>query len=162
VKRDEAAMTALDVLSEEALRFLRAARVGHLATASRDGEPSVVPICFALDTEESKPRVYSILDAKPKRVEPGRLRRVRNLAENPAAALVVDRWDEDWASLGWVLLRGRGELLDPGEPHRRGLELLRAKYAQYRGMPLERALMIRLTIESHRVWGELSRPQYPA
>ena len=34
------------------------------------------------------------------------MKRLRNIAENPAVALVVDRYDEDWARLGWVMLRG--------------------------------------------------------
>ena len=35
------------------------------------------------------------------------LQRIRNIAENPAAAVVVDRYDDDCAKLGWVMLGGR-------------------------------------------------------
>jgi PPOX class probable F420-dependent enzyme len=144
-------------LPEEVLVFLRRARVGHLATVDEAGQPSVVPVCFAIDP----PRLYTAIDAKPKRVAPERLRRVRNLAANPEAALVVDRWDEEWSRLGWVLLRGRAERIAPGAEQARALALLREKYAQYRAVPLEAALVLRLAIARYRVWGDLSRPQFP-
>lgn len=138
--------------------FLRSARIGHLATVDERGIPSVVPVCFALDEGS----VYTVIDAKPKRLPPEQLRRVRNLAAHPEAALVVDRWDEDWTRLGWVLLRGTGGLLAPGEDQLRALALLRDKYAQYRTMDLSAAPVIRFAIAEHRAWGELSLPQFPS
>src|SRR5213078_275687 len=66
--------------------LLATARVGHLATASRDGRPHVVPVCFAW----LPPHVYSAIDGKPKRTT--LLRRVRNIIETGRAAFVVDRW----------------------------------------------------------------------
>jgi len=39
-------------------------------------------------------------------------------------AVVVDRYDEDWARLGWVMLRGRAEILRTGTEHDRAQELL--------------------------------------
>lgn len=143
-------------LPPEALRFLREARVGHLATVDADGTPSVVPVCFALEGA----RIYSVIDAKPKRLPPERLRRVRNLRARPGAALVVDRWHEDWGRLGWLHVRGRAELIGPGDEHARGLGLLREKYPQYREMALDEAPMIRLTIETHQAWGDLSQPPF--
>jgi PPOX class probable F420-dependent enzyme len=146
------------MLPPAALRFLQEARVGHLATAGASAEPSVVPVCFAIDP----PHVFTVIDAKPKRVGAEQLRRVRNLRANPRAALVVDRWDEDWSRLGYVLLRGTVELIEQGPAHARGLELLRAKYDLYRAMKLERSILIGLRIETHHCWGDLSRPQFSA
>jgi hypothetical protein len=34
-----------------------------------------------------------------------------------SVAPVVDRYDEDWARLGWVMLRGRAEILSAGTKH---------------------------------------------
>ena len=150
-------MSLVPALDPEALRFLREARAGHLATARANGEPSVVPVCFAAEP----PHVFSVIDGKPKSVQPLELRRVRDLTANPQAALVVDRWDEDWSRLGYLLLRGRVELIEEGPLHARGLGLLRAKYESYLSMKLERALVIVLTIASHHRWGDLSRPQFP-
>ena len=83
---------------------------------------------------------------------------MRNLQVNPAAALVVDRWDEDWRRLGWVHVRGSAAVVEGGAPHRRGIDLLRAKYPQYRAMRLEERPMIVLTIAAVRSWGDLSLP----
>ena len=54
-------------------------------------------------------RCYSAVDAKPKRTR--NLRRLSNIAENPHVSLVVDRWDEDWSQLCWVIVEGRAEVL---------------------------------------------------
>jgi PPOX class probable F420-dependent enzyme len=151
-------MSFSPTLDPEALRFLREARIGHLATARANGEPSVIPVCFAVEP----PHVFTVIDAKPKSVEAAELRRVRDLTENPQAALVVDRWDEDWSRLGYVLLRGRVELIAEGPVHQQALRLLRAKYDLYRAMKLDRALLIDLHIASHHRWGDLSRPQFSA
>jgi PPOX class probable F420-dependent enzyme len=128
--------------------FVRDARAGRLATVDPQGRPHVVPVCFVyLDSA-----VYSVLDAKPKRVEVTQLRRVRNLLANPSVQLLVDRYDEDWTKLLYVQLRGRAELLHPGAEHASALEALRAKYAQYAALPLDDAPMIKLTVETWVAW----------
>ena len=109
------------MLSAPARDFLGRTRVGHLATADQRGAPHVVPVCFAVEDDN----LYITIDRKPKG-DPRALKRLRNLAENPAAAVVVDRWDEDWIRLGWVMLRGAGEILDDGAEHDRAQALLRA------------------------------------
>jgi hypothetical protein len=66
-----------------------------------------VPVCFAI----SGNALYVAIDEKPKRRPVTALKRLRNIAENPAVAVIVDRYAEDWARLGWVMLRGRAEVL---------------------------------------------------
>lgn len=51
--------------------FLARHRVAHLATADASGRPHVIPICYAIGGTI----LYSVVDRKPKRVAPGRLRR---------------------------------------------------------------------------------------
>ena len=97
--------------TEAEMRFLTRMRVGRLATADARGQPHVIPIAFAIDPQ----RLYTALDEKPKRVAPLKLKRVRNLQVNPQVAIVVDEYDEDWTGLAWVLVRGRGELVEEGE-----------------------------------------------
>jgi len=65
------------------------------------------------------------------------LKRMRNIAENPVVALVVDRYDEDWARLEYLLVRGRAVLVGEAAEFERVIELLRSRYPQYRGMRLE-------------------------
>jgi PPOX class probable F420-dependent enzyme len=128
--------------------FVRRARIGHLATADGKGRPVVVPCCYAFDGAV----FYSPLDEKPKRVAPERLRRARNVAENPEVALVVDQYDEDWSRLRFVLVRGRATMLASGREHERALLLLRRKYPQYRSMQLESRPIVKIVPWRFRHW----------
>ena len=129
--------------------FLHQARVGHLATASADGVPHVVPVCFVFDGA----CVYSAIDAKPKRVSAPKLRRLQNIQANPRVSFLVDRYDEDWKRLRYVLIFGRAEILESGQDHERALTLLREKYAQYRTMSgFGQGPVIRLTPERVTSW----------
>jgi PPOX class probable F420-dependent enzyme len=84
------------------------------------------------------------------------LKRVRNILENPQAAFIVDRYDEDWNRLGWVMLRGPAEILDEGPEHDRAQTLLIARYPQYRAMHIAALPVIALRIARATDWGELS------
>lgn len=93
-----------------------AARHAYLATADAGGTPHLVPVTFAvLHVGASAPNdtsgdpgagvptgdeVVVAVDHKPKRTRD--LRRLRNLAENPRGAFLVDRYDDDWTHLWWV------------------------------------------------------------
>ena len=140
------------MLTEAQRRFLDHGRVGHLATADRSGAPHVVPVCYAIGDDAA----YIAIDEKPKnRAKP--LKRERNILENPQAALVVDRYDEDWTRLGWVMLRGRTGLIKPGDgEHTVAIALCRARYPQLRAMRLETLPVIALRIDRVASWGELS------
>ncbi|HXO09967.1 MAG TPA: TIGR03668 family PPOX class F420-dependent oxidoreductase [Solirubrobacteraceae bacterium] len=112
----------------EARRRFAAARVARLATADRAGVPHVVPVVFAVDGD----RIYMVTDAKPKRTTD--LRRLRNVRENPAVALLVDHYDDsDWSRLWWVRAEGRGRVVGPEEPEAvYAVGLLAARYPQQR------------------------------
>jgi PPOX class probable F420-dependent enzyme len=104
-----------------------AARVARLATADADGRPHIVPVCFAVDGDT----VYSAVDEiKPKATL--RLRRLRNVAENPAVSLLVDHYDDDWSALWWVRADGRARVLDAAPD---AVALLADRYSQYRDAP---------------------------
>lgn len=111
-------------------RFAAAPRA-VLATADAAGRPHLVPVCFALDGDT----LLSAVDGKPKRTLA--LRRLANIEANPAVALLVDGWDgEDWSALWWARADGRARVLAPADPQaRRAVELLAARYPQYRDEP---------------------------
>ena len=139
-------------MDERARLFLERQRVAHLATADAAGVPHVVPICFALVGD----RVYVSLDEKPKQGAPMQLRRVRNIEANPEVAVVADLYDDDdWAQLGFVLVRGRATILSNGDEHRRAVAALRGKYAQYRAMALDDRPVIAIAIERVTTWGRI-------
>jgi len=119
-----------------------AERVARLATVGADGRPHVVPVCFALDGDT----LYTAVDEKPKSTR--RLRRLANIEANPWVELVIDHWDEDWSQLWWVRLAGRAEIV---EHHARALELLQAKYPQYRADPPAGPFVV-VTVESRSDW----------
>ena len=138
----------------EAIRsFLESARRAHLATASAKGVPHVVPICFALLDEQSL--VFAVDDKPKDRTRP--LRRLRNLAENDRFAVIVDRWDEEWTRLAYVLLEGRACTVPPGERRSAAVAALRARYPQYVAMDLSasRHEVIELRVERVHPWGDL-------
>jgi len=139
------------MLSEHEARFLASRRVGYLATADRRAVPHLVPVCFVA----SEAALYITIDQKPKG-DVGALKRLRNITENPVAAFVADRWDEDWTRLGWVMLRGPAEILAHGAEHDRAQELLRSRYPQYQGMELAGLPVIAIRIERVTSWGDLS------
>jgi len=130
--------------------FITTARVGRLATADAGGQPMVVPICYAFDGTA----LYSAVDAKPKQAPPEGLKRIRNLRENPRVSIVIDEYQEDWTRLRYVIIQGQADLLTEGPQFAHGVDLLVAKYAQYRamGLPRERGLMIRVTPRRVSSW----------
>jgi PPOX class probable F420-dependent enzyme len=131
------------------LAFIRAARLAHLATAGVDGQPHVIPICFVFDGKY----FYSPIDEKPKRTRPAKLKRVTNIQENPTAALVIDRYSEDWKRLAYVLIRGKAKILHRGAIHAEAVRRLRRKYPQYRQMALDTRPMIQITPTKWIFWG---------
>jgi PPOX class probable F420-dependent enzyme len=134
------------ILPDAARSLLDRSRVAHLATADRAARPHVVPLCYARDGD----LLYFVVDEKPK--APGKtLKRMRNIAENPVVALIVDRYDEDWARLEYLLVRGRAVLVGEAPEFERVLELLRSRYPQYRGMRLEHGRNALVRIEPSAV-----------
>ena len=102
------------------------ARVARLATVDETGAPHLVPIVFAVLGE----RIYSAVDAKPKRHN--RLRRLANIAHEPRVSVLVDHYDEDWTLLWWVRADGVARAADADAE---ALAALTAKYPQYRATP---------------------------
>jgi PPOX class probable F420-dependent enzyme len=139
------------MLNETQRRFVDTRRVGHLATADVAGAPYLVPVCFGL----AGATLYITIDEKPKR-RGVPLKRVRNILENPRAAFIVDRYDEDWTRLGWVMLRGSAEILESGDEHEAAQAMIVARYPQLRAMTIADLPVIALRIAHVASWGDLS------
>lgn len=120
-------------MQEAAARaLLGTARVARFATVNADGQPRIVPVCFALDGDV----VYHAVDHKPKATR--RLARLADIAANPRATLLADHYDDtDWTALWWVRAEGRARVLDDVTGHEaaHALELLAGRYSQYRAEP---------------------------
>jgi PPOX class probable F420-dependent enzyme len=107
------------------------ARVARLATAGADGRPHLVPVVFALDGDT----LYTAVDdVKPKVTT--RLKRLANIAANPAVALLADHYEDDWTALWWVRADGTARLLEPADDEAgKARALLAGRYPQYAEAP---------------------------
>ena len=133
--------------------FVVAQRVARMASVDTDGRPYIVPICFVL---KGSSLLYSAIDLKPKSVDTGNLRRVRNIANNPSVSLLLDRYTEDWAQLGFVILHGAAKVLAQGAERNRAEDLLRKKYSQYEKLLQPGAPMIKINVVRFTSWGNLA------
>lgn len=106
------------------------ARVARLATITEAGSPHVVPIVFAVDGDT----LYFAVDSKPKSTID--LKRLKNIAANPAVSILADYYDdEDWARLWWVRADGMARVVTDGDEAMRAIALLADRYPQHRRTP---------------------------
>jgi PPOX class probable F420-dependent enzyme len=127
-----------------ARELLESERVARLAYVDDRDRPRVLPVTFAVVGEA----VWSAIDEKPKRTpEPARL---RHLARRPEAAVLVDRYDDDWTRLAWVQLLGRVDVL-PAAESPEAMTALAAKYEPY-ARQAPPGPLLRVTVERALHW----------
>jgi PPOX class probable F420-dependent enzyme len=134
-------------------RLLERWPVARLATVAADGRPRLVPVVFARHAGA----LWSPVDGKPKRR--AALARVADIERDPRVALLLDHYDPDWRRLWWIRVDGRAALCGAVDAVEAGL---RAKYPQYREVPLYAGepRLIRIEPEASTSWyaGELPSP----
>lgn len=139
-------------IDPEVEAFIKKLPVARLATASADGRPSVVPVCFVLVNG----CFYSPIDEKRKKVSWGRLTRLRNIEVNPAVSLLMDHYEADWTALAFVLVRGVAETVAPrgryAREHALAVHRLRARYPQYENARIDEKPLIKITPEAVTFW----------
>ncbi|WP_460754409.1 TIGR03668 family PPOX class F420-dependent oxidoreductase [Myceligenerans cantabricum] len=109
--------------------LLRGARSAYLATTGQDLAPHVVPVTFAVLGE----RIVIAIDQKPKTTT--RLRRLRNIAENPRVAVLCDHYSDDWDRLWWVRADGVADVVADGPAWYGAVDALTSRYPQYQATP---------------------------
>ncbi|MGY2032039.1 TIGR03668 family PPOX class F420-dependent oxidoreductase [Nocardia gipuzkoensis] len=114
--------------SEEARKRFATSPVARLATISARSRPHVVPIVFVVADEV----IYTSVDAKPKTTTA--LRRLDNIAANPAVAVLVDRYGDDWTQLWWARADGDARIAEPDEAAA-AIRRLTERYPQYERQP---------------------------
>jgi PPOX class probable F420-dependent enzyme len=132
----------MELSGTDARRRFANARVARLATTGADGSPHLVPVTFAAAGD----LVYTAVDHKPKRTR--NLRRLRNIAENPNVALLVDHYADDWAALWWVRADGTAQLVERAPD---AIRLLSERYPQYRATPPEGPFIV-ISVRSWTGW----------
>jgi PPOX class probable F420-dependent enzyme len=114
------------VETTENLRRAATAAVAHLASTGADLRPHVVPITFAIEGRV----LYFAIDDKPKLTTD--LKRLRNIAANPAVSILIDHYEDDWEKLWWVRLDGSARIVTEPAEREHALDLLGERYVQYR------------------------------
>jgi PPOX class probable F420-dependent enzyme len=133
------------------IAFAHEQRVARMATADEDGNPTLVPVCYAFDEQY----FYTPLDEKPKGVDPRQLRRIRNITARPSVALLIDLYSDNWSQLAYLLIYAHAQVIEPSHSlHSHSLTLLRARYLQYHSMQLELLPVILLTPQHITSWGK--------
>ena len=89
---------------------------------------------------------------------------MRNIAENPRVALIIDHYEEEWSYLAYVLIHGQAHVVEDPNEYMFAQRNLRDKYPQYRAMVLgfERNPMVRIEVARVHAWGERFRTSVSA
>lgn len=124
---------------------MAAVRVVRLATASSDLWPHLVPVTFVLRRDH----LFTAVDQKPKTTT--RLRRLRNIAENPRVSVLADHYEDDWERLWWVRADGLASIVDSGSAREAAIAMLSRKYSQYRQDP-PRGPVVDVEVSSWTGW----------
>ena len=93
------------------IEFLKSNEMCRFATASGKGEPHVVPVSYVWD----QPYAYIVTDY--------RTRKLKNLRENPQAALLID----SGGTRRLLLISGPVEIIEKGEEYKRLYKLFYSK-----------------------------------
>lgn len=121
------------------------ARVARVGTVDQQGRVHLVPVTFAVTDDVW----YSPSDEGERQAK-----RLRNLARSPQVSILIDTYDEDWAKVWWVRLRGNGRVISSGTERDHAWRLLREKYPQFADTPPEegRGPVMAVDIEQWTGW----------
>jgi PPOX class probable F420-dependent enzyme len=109
----------------EAMQRLAGSTVARLATVGKDGRPHIVPIVFVIE----KDTLYFAVDAKPKSTT--NLKRLKNIAANPAVSVLADHYEDDWMKLWWVRADGTARVVVDSAEAAHATDMLANKYEQH-------------------------------
>ena len=117
-------------LNQKTITLIKGTKVARLATLDQKSNPYVVPVVFVF-YENS---FFIPLDEKTKTVNPRKLKRVKNIEKNPNVTLLIDRYQNDWKKLFFLMIHGKATLIDEKNSKLRDKihKLLISKYPQYK------------------------------
>jgi PPOX class probable F420-dependent enzyme len=83
------------------------AKVARLATVDLECKPHLIPVVFVFDND-----CYFIpIDEKTKRSRPEKLKRAKNIQQNPNVTLLIDEYNEDWTKLYFIMIQGKASII---------------------------------------------------
>ena len=122
--------------------FIERARVARLATIDSEFKPHLVPVVFVFNGNH----FFIPVDEKRKTAKPEKLKRIRNIQDNPNVTLLIDEYSEDWNKLAFVMIQGKASIATKEEGNiqvRQAYKKLIIKYLQYQKVGLgERCIII--------------------
>jgi len=126
-------------LSESEIQYLNKSEICRFATSSKDRQPHVVPVSHLYNDGH----IYVAVDYGTKKL--------KNLRENPKAAMIVD----SYSPMRAVMIQGSVKLLEKGEEYREIYKLFHSKFAWVRRDPWKEgeAPFVKMTLTHKVSWG---------
>lgn len=139
-------------MNKKIVKLIENKSYGYLATAASNLQPYATPVVFILHNG----KIYVPLDQKPKAVSISKLKRVKNIQENPKVCFLVHHYDEDWTRLWFVMISGYATLVNGSlETIRTELKTIHnkflSKYSQYNKISVGN-FYIRIRINKTAYW----------
>ncbi len=129
-------------LNQKTLTLIKVAKVARLATVDQKSYPYVVPVVFVFHENS----FFIPLDEKTKTVNPRKLKRVKNIEKNSNVTLLIDKYQNDWKKLFFLMIHGKATVID-GKNRKlmdKVHKLLISKYPQYKKIPMLLYLLINI------------------
>jgi len=116
-------------LNQKTMALIKEAKVARLATVDQKLHPYVVPVVFVFHENS----FFIPLDEKSKTVNPKNLKRVKNIEKNPNVTLLIDKYQNDWKKLFFLMIQGKAKVIDGNNKLMDKIhKLLVSKYPQYK------------------------------
>ncbi len=117
-------------LNQKTKALIKGAKVARLATVDQKSHPYVVPVVFVFHENS----IFIPLDEKVKTVNARKLKRVKNIEKNPNVTLLIDKYQNNWKKLFFLMIHGKATVID-GKNSKlmdKVHKLLISKYPQYK------------------------------
>ncbi len=95
-------------LNQKTKALIKGAKVARLATVDQKSHPYVVPVVFVFHENS----FFIPLDEKVKAVNARKLKRVKTIEKNPNVTLHIDKYQNDWKKLFFLMIHGKATLID--------------------------------------------------
>ena len=117
-------------LNQKTKALIKGAKVARLATVDQKSNPYVVPVVFVFHENS----FFIPIDEKVKTVNARKLKRIKNIEKNPNVTLLIDKYQNDWKKLFFLMIHGKATVID-GKNNKlmdKIHKLLISKYPQYK------------------------------
>jgi len=117
-------------LNQKTMTLIKGAKVARLATVDQKSYPYVVPVVFVFHEN----LFFIPLDEKVKTVNARKLKRVKNIEKNSNVTLLIDKYQNDWKKLFFLMIQGKATVIDGKNTKLMDKihKLLISKYPQYK------------------------------